>query len=225
MFLYHGDDTAKSRTALFDLIASCRHRGQPAVNFNGREVDLTEVIQTLESSDVLGTKQLVVIEGLLTAPKSARQSRIIDYLARQPIGTPLALWENRKIAANKFKAVKLDRREFSLPKILFTWLEILSPQPTTKAISLLHQLLAKQPAELILFMLIRHVRQLIMAAFAPASLSGPGWLTAKLITQAKRFSPAQLLDWHKQLYLIDKETKTGQTALPLAERLRNLILG
>lgn len=224
MFLYHGEDVTKSRQALTEFKQSQQAAGLEVVSFSGKEIQLTDLRQALESANLLGTSRIVVIEGLFSAPKSSRVEQLLTYLKNLKTTPNLLLWEAKKINANRFKALRPEVREFTLPKLLFTWLEGIAPSSPALNLKLCKKLVESQAVELLAFMLARQLRALLTAKFEPELLTGPGWLTGKIKAQAGKFTQGQLLEWHRQQYLIDKEIKTGQSLLPFAERLSELLI-
>lgn len=223
MILYHGEDIAGSRAKLNQYKEEQIAAGNEVLSLNGKILTLTDLRQAVESVNLLGSGRAVIIEGLLTAPKSKRQEEILAYLKNHP-DDQIVLWESRQIPPGKIKSLGAKAQEFTLPKILFTFLESVGPKNTSASLKLLKQLLGQQPAELVLFMLGRQVRQLLVARFEPELLTGPSWLSGKTKAQAGKFTPNQLLALHENLYLVDQQTKTGQSLLPLADRLTQLIL-
>jgi hypothetical protein len=223
MKLYHGEDTIASRQALIEFKQEQAAAGLEVNTFSGKDLSLADLRQATESLDLLGTQRAVIIEGLFAAPKSRRSDELLSYLKTAQTEAIL-LWEKKKVNANRFKPLNLEAREFTLPKILFSWLESLSPGNPQGNLKLYRQLADSQPVEVLAYMMARQIRQLLTAKFEPELLTGPSWITGKIVRQAGSFSEAQLFDWHHQLYLIDKEIKTGQSLLPLNQRLAQLLI-
>lgn len=225
MKILHGEDTAASRAQLTQIKQEHQRGGNPLVSFNGKDLDVLTLQAASQSVDLLGGVRLIVIEGFFGAPKSKRQDEVFAYLATVPKDDQqILLWESKKVAPTKLKALNAQVTEFNLPKIIFTFLENVVPGQPWQTLKLFKSILATQPAELVFFMLVRQTRLLLTAKFAPQTLKGPGWITGKIKGQAGKFSPTSLLGLHESLYQIDKEIKTGQSLLPLPDRLSSLLL-
>lgn len=226
MKILHGENALASRQELASFKANSRKAGLAVVTYKGTDLDVTTLQSARQSLDLLGGGQrVIVIEGLLSAPKSARGEKVASYLKENPDADDhLLLWEGKKIAPTKLKPLNAKVMEFSLPKIMFTFLEAVEPGFPGRSLKLLKTLLVSQPAELVFFMLVRQARQLLTAQFSPQLLKGPGWITGKLKSQASKFTPQGLLSLHTSLYKIDKEIKTGQSLMPLSDRLIGLML-
>jgi DNA polymerase III delta subunit len=221
MRLIHGDKQSDSRQAL-DAHKK-KHAGELVV-LDGAKLDLTSLKQALESVSLFGNDRLVVIEALLSSPKSARQKELSEYLV-ETNPENLILWEPKKIQTVFIKKIPAANiQEFKPSTYIFELMEALTPGNTTRILHLYIQSLKADPPELINFMVLRQLRLLIKAKSDPSLLTGPSWLTNRIVNQSKRFNLDDLLNLHSRLYDIDLNIKTGKSSLPLETSLE-LVLG
>lgn len=104
---------------------------------------------------------------------------------------------------------KITEEHFAYPKILFKYLESISPGKTKYFLPVLHELVDTESIELVAAMMGRHFRDLYWAKVDPESLKYPDWRNKKLQSQAKTFSPKQLKSVISGLALADYESKSG----------------
>ena len=81
MLIIHGDNPVGSRDLLNQQISNYKQKGvKDIVKLDGKKTSLNQVIQSIESQSLFGTDRLVIIENLLTRPKSKDKNEIISYL-------------------------------------------------------------------------------------------------------------------------------------------------
>lgn len=220
MLILHGENLAASRLALSQKIVTGKNSSHEIISLSGTEINLTTIKQALESLTMFSPHRLVVIESLLSAPKSLERQKILDFLKKGAF-TNLILWESKKIDGRTLTSLKAETLTFNLSPLIFRFLDTLIPNNQKNVLYWLHQCLAQDPPELIFYMLSRQIRLLILAAdLGPKGLPGmPEWRQGKLISQGKRIGLAKLLELYRQLLEIDYQQKTGQTPLNLAFQL------
>jgi DNA polymerase-3 subunit delta len=114
----------------------------------------------------------------------------------------------------------------SLQLNIFDMVDALGQLNSRKALDRLHDLLLKQPPQLVLSMVVRQFRLLILVregldgGRSPQQLAEDlrpskskkswGWITEKLIRQARNFRPAALEVIYSKLGELDEAIKTGR---------------
>jgi DNA polymerase III delta subunit len=218
MLIIHGDNQIVSRNRLQSLLAS--FKGE-IIRLDGKSLDLTIIKQNLESKSLFGQEKFLVIENLFSLRKSQLKEKLLEYLKKE-VYENLIIWEGIKIDGRSLLAFsKAKIEKYEIGKIIFRFLDSLTPGNSGNLIQLYHQVLAQNGAELILFMLERQVRQLIMAADLGGKglVEGPPWKKTILIRQAGKFKLNQLISLYQKLLAIEYNQKTGNASLPLNSQL------
>lgn len=215
--ILHGEDIVNSRNALYSLRK--KYPGE-IINLSGKTASLTEVKQILESSSLFTSKRLLIIENLYSRPSKKETLQLIDYLSNTKTNTDIILWENKEISPVNLKKIssKWEIKLYSLPKLLFTFLENITPFNHQNMLKLFQEVRKTNSDEFIYLMIVRQIRLLLLAK--EKSLSGiKPWLISKLTKQANKFTLTKLLEIYKKLLVIDIETKTGNPPFELNQRL------
>ena len=228
MIILHGENIVASRLALEEKINGFKAKGvDEIVSLDGMKLELTDLKQALESTSLLGKDRLVVIENLLSSPKSKKKEEEVNYLVKVDPKSLLILWEAKEISAAGLKklAAKARVSVFKIPPLIFKFLDSIWPQNKKNALELLHQCFQVDKPEMVFYMLCRQIRLLIIARDLGAKglSSLASWQQAKFLRQGEKFSLEQLLGIHRKLLRIDYEQKTGRAVLPLASQLDLLI--
>lgn len=220
----HGDSFVASRNHLNQLVSEHKLKeNSETIKLQAKQLNLETLTQALESQSLFGNQKLVVIENLLTLPRSKQKDQMIDLVLNNQAEN-LLLWEKKAItSAVKKKLVKARVQEFKAPKVIYSFLDSLKPSTPKISLNFFHQAIAKDAVELIFYLLSRRIAQLIQALDDPASLKGAPWQLGKLKSQAKAFSLEQLLKLHQNLLNLDYQIKSGQTPLSLTTHLDLLL--
>lgn len=223
----HGDNTVASRNQLNALITQHKSRGvKDTIRLDGKTITPTDLIQALETQSLFGTDRLVIIEDLLTRPKSKTKTDLAAYLktiSSQPNIPSIIIWEQKPLTTPQLKSLgNPPHQVYKLSKKLWNFLDSLKPQNSKQSLQLLHQTLDQEAPEMVFAMLVRQVRLLIQTKDNTKLKIAP-WQINKLKNQASHFSLQQLLNLHKQLLTLDHQTKTGQNLLTLSSSLDILV--
>lgn len=221
--LLHGENIVASRDKLVELITQAKNRNKTIDRLDAKKLTPGFLQTKLIKQDLFGTERVIVIEDLLSLPRSKQKSALIDLVAS--CQADVILWGKRdltKTMLKRFNQAKIHH--FKLSKNLFTWLDSLrgDSQNTSEQIKLLHQALNTEDAYLCFIMLARQIRMLIQAL--DNQLSGPPWMVKKIQHQAQSFQLNQLLQIHSQLLEIDHRHKTSSNTLELDQELDLLLL-
>lgn len=234
--IFHGADTSSSRKFFLDL----KQQEKESILIDGPNTTLTDLIQIFEGGELFSETKYYFIEQLIgkksrnkgtaTSGKKSRElDQVIEYLNSQQDNN-IYLWEDAeltKTTLNKFK--KHQERVFKLPQTLFSFLENLRPGNGPRLLSLFHTTIESSDVEMVFFMMIRQIRQLL-ALVDPVSdqidevkRMAP-WQKTKLQSQADSFEVKELINLYKNLYGIEKAIKTGNLSGPLSQTIDFLLL-
>ena len=213
--IYHGDNFIDSRETL--------HQVKNALKLNAKKISQEDLTQALESNSLFQDDQPIIIENLLTLPRSKQKDSLIAILLKNQEKN-IFLWEKKAITPTvkkQFSQAKIQ--EFKLQANVFKFLDSIQPSHNKTSLVLFHQTLTKDPAELVFYFLSRRISQLIQTK-DNSGLKGAPWQISKLKSQAKNFSINQLKNLHQKLINIDYSIKSGQTDIPLPTHLDLLLL-
>jgi hypothetical protein len=214
--ILHGDNYIASRTEL--------NKVKKASKLNGKTITEADLTQALESNAMFSSEETVIIENLLTLPRSKNKQKLIDIVLKAS-DKQIYLWDKKAITPAVKKLFKnATIKEYKLTKFLYQFLDSIRPNNQTNILKLLHHTMESDAVELTFYLLHRRISQLIQALDDPRKLRGAPWQLGSLKNQAKLFSLVQLKNFHQKLLTIDYEIKTGQSPLPLASRLDLLFL-
>lgn len=226
IYLLHGDNQVESRKKLTDIIEQAKEERKEIIKLEGLKVNFNQILISLESASLFGQEKLVVIENLLSRPKSKEKEKIIKYLKKETIAPDLVLWEKKGISGTTLRwfPKNWQIQLFKTPVIIFRFLDSIRPSNTREMLILLKEAVKKESPELIFYMLARQIRLLILAKdLGKKGLSGAPWQIAKLLRQTSSFTLKQLTNIYQKLLKIDIDIKTGQSLMPLDWHLDLLV--
>lgn len=221
--LIHGDNQAKSRLKLVELVTAAKEMGTTVTTLNGASLSAGELEAALGSTGLFGDKQLVVIENLLAGVRSKHKTALIEMVKKATID--VMIWESKTLTAAGAKQVAGAKVEaFPINSSVFTWLDQLGgSEPNTKKLATLHQALEQSEPQLCFALLARQVRLLIQVASHTPVAMAPFALT-KLKSQVKNFTLPQLRALHNKLYQLDLDQKQSGKLIDLRQELELLTL-
>jgi len=219
MFLIlHGKNQLASRSDLER--EKIKAKGKEVLVLSGKEVDLTILKQALEARSLFGQEKLVVIENLLSR---TTDKKILNYLKEIPREVNLILWEGKEMTKSTLSLLcpPAIPRLFKPSQFLFKFLESIRPGNTKATIYLFSETLKNEEPELIFYMLIRQVRNLLLVKdLGRKGISEMAdWQKTRLQGQADKFTLEELLKIYQQFLKIDYEQKTGIASFDLRKTL------
>lgn len=217
----HGDDLVSSRSYYKSL------QGKQVVVLEEEKITLALIQEALQSNGLFGDEQTICIENFFSKKKPSKEfNDIVTCIAEYGKTTTILLWESKEISKKiptvfPHATVKL----FTFPKSLFVFLDNVTPQNRKQLLTLYHQTLQHTDAEMVLVMLIRHIR--ILLALHDAQTIDPidevkrlaPWQIKKMLIQSRTFTKEQLRKLHNALFDLEMRNKTGKSALPLLESI------
>lgn len=224
MIIIHGDNTISSRNKLIEILKKANENNTLVERFNASQLDVPSLESKLQKTDLFGHSRMLVIEELHSQNRSKKLNTMIKMLANSSMN--LCLWEKRQLTPSMLKKFKADQVfEFKLANSLFTWLDSLSPQESTKAkqIKLFQQAVKENDEYMCFIMLARQTRLLIQAA-SGGQIKGPFFVINKVNQQAKKFTLKRLLWLHNQLHELDKKVKISDNQIGLSQAVELTLL-
>lgn len=242
IYLLHGNNQELSRLALSDLIKNLPPCGgiglgpkefpvvgqtKEIINLDGESINLTELIQSLESLSLLSLDKIIVIENLFSRPVSKAKEELIKYLKTNPINTNLIFWERKLISGTVLRWLPKSwhLKLYKTSPIIFSLLDNLRPNNEFELLNTLSQCLKTDKPELIFYLIIQRMRDLMLALdLGAGGLKSSPWQINKLIKQSSKFTLNKLTFFYKKLLTIDFEIKTGVSLMPLSYQLDLLLM-
>jgi DNA polymerase III delta subunit len=231
--ILHGDHEVASRNRLVELKRLAKSDGKEVRELDGNSIDLTDIIQSLESRSLFAPLHLVVVENLLgNLRPGKKRDEIIAYLSKGNFDTDAILWEKKGVGR---QLIKLKRQkqvtveEFKLPTVIFSFVDGLMPNNYRNLLQTFHDTITNNVVpEVVFTMIVRQFRLLLAVTLnstIPEAKRLAPWQRGKLERQARFFSLDTLKKQYKNLLTIDYQIKTGKSALNLTKRIEQFIIG
>lgn len=222
IFIFHGEGTALSRTALQEAITRDKAAGHEIRTLEGDKL-LSRDLDSALSTASLFSQESLVIENLLSRLRSKEKDACIALLESYHGDKNIFLWDKKEIT--KPNLSKLPKAKVSLskaPTALFTFLESILPGNAEASLNLLHDVVKSSEDIIVFTMLARQISYLIIIKSATSPKFAP-WQLAKLRAQAGKWTDKQLETLLSELLKIDFAVKTGATKLSYADHLDLLL--
>mgnify|MGYP000302197633 CR=1 FL=1 len=155
--------------------------------------------------------------------KNERQKKIIEKIIEDKNLILIDFEEDLEKWELKITNKKVEIKEFKLPTSIFDLLDDLYPKNVNSFIKSFNLLTKKIPQELIFYMIIKRVRQLLQIKFNQKIENLQSWQFRKLNFQAKLWPKEKLIKLYESLFNMEKKIKTGATPFDLKESLELLL--
>lgn len=215
--ILHGEDHIQSRKRLSEIVDAAKELNWDIEQVNWKASKLVDLLTLSRSQNLLSLGQLIVVENFFASNKKAGE--IIKELVRTPEAV-FVFWEGKSINGNTLRSVSKNFviQEFKIPVAIFNFLNSVYPGNTKNSLRELKNL-NNSPAEFLLIMLARHIRQLIWVKEDPGSLKLQDWQIKNLARQADKFTIDSLLNIHARLLDLDRKNKKSQLPEDLSSSL------
>jgi len=224
--IIHGENLIKSREKLFQLKQLAQNSGQQLNTLLAKKITPQELEKSLLAKDLFGQEQSLIIEQLHSLPHSKKRTAYIESIQKASQFLDIVLWEKKGLSASNLKKFS-QAKVFLYPmgKALWQLIDQLSPKTNTKKsqLLLLQQAIEQDSAEFCLSMISKRVSDLI-AIQTNAQVKIHPFVKTKLEKQKRNFSLTQLLNFHQELYNLDKKLKHSHNLLNLASELDLLLI-
>jgi len=156
--------------------------------------------------------------------KNERQKKIIEKIIKDESFILIDFEEGLEKRDLKITDKKTEIKEFKLPLSIFNLLDNLYPKNLNSFIKNFNLLTKEIDEELIFYMIIKRVRQLLQIKFDQKIENVQSWQLKRLIFQAKIWSQEKLIKLYQSLFTIEKNMKTGNTPFDLKKSLELLFI-
>ncbi len=205
-----GEDTTSSRTYFLDL--SRKYKEQ---KYNIQYVTYTELSLVLEhaqfATNLFDQKQIFTIHNL-NKSISARSGAAISYLEQIAKDDTIELidWEDGTTARHLKFAHLAKVKEFKPSSNIFKLADSCYPGNLRVFVTTLSELAKPGEDMLIYVVLMRHIRNVLLAALGDPLSKLQSWQKAKVYNQAKLWKQDALIAFYDALLRIDISLKSGK---------------
>lgn len=215
--ILHGDQTLKSRQALYEILSEATQKKTEIKRVTAKELTEALLEELLGSQSLFESNQLIVIEELHSLPRSKKQTRLIELVSQSTI--PVVLWEKRELTKTMLKRFpKAEVKLYKSSNKLFPWLDSLGKTSKKRQLQVLQELKKEEGSGFVFAMLARQIR-LLIATKDDGQVKGPPFVLSKLRKQAANFELTQLLMAHHKLLEIDYQQKISKSPWSIDEEL------
>ena len=209
IIVLHGDNTLESYKRLLAFIKEARSRGWEVKRITNTSIDIPEA---LISDSLFSTNRIVVVEGVSLITK-----KVISWIKKKgkSINTTFVIYHPGVINKTFTKSLpKIDKtEEFSIPKLIWSFLGSFYPENAKNTLLLLHEIVKTEALEFVFSLLAKQVRDLYWVKVDPESMPYPSWRTGKLRQQSQKFSESLLTQIIDELADADTKSKTTDSNL------------
>lgn len=224
ILILHGENQVDSRRRLRELIDHSIKKGLNIINIDGPNINKTDFLTIARSPSLLLGTDLLVVEGFF---KNKKATEILNEVAdrQNEISTSCLFWEDRTVPVSKIpKKSFIKSEKFDIPKLIFTLVDLVTPQTKKQAIRLFQDRKLRDNCDYFLIMLARQVKYMIWLKEDPDQASLPVWQKKKIQIQANKFTSKSLRKLHTDLLDLDYKSKSSGLTLNLESSLELLIL-
>jgi DNA polymerase III delta subunit len=225
IILLHGDNIVASRSELnrFREVSV----GKEIINLDGKNLEESTLIQSLEGSGLFNDNVLVVIENLFgkIVKKTGLVKKYAQIIDKSVTSQTVLLWEDRELPKGVMTLLgsNVTNRLFAIPKTIFTFLDSIGAVKPDKLLLLYSETIKTSAPELLMFMFSKRIRQLIQVKDHAASPDILSWQIGRLTSQANYFTMEKLVMIYKKLTQIEYSIKSGTSPFDLTQNLELLL--
>lgn len=186
IYIFHGDNSTQSYPAFSALVDS--HQSSEKYRQSGKNIDPDSLDRFLNTPSLFSENKVIILENLFSQLKT-QLDKIIKLINLHP-EFDYFIWQDKKIEATKLKSFpRSDIKLFSLPEVLFSCLNLISPHRQKEFIQKYQILIQNMPFELVLFWFKNTLR--------------------RQLTTYSKFSAENLKKAYLSLIQLDYQSKTG----------------
>src|SRR3989344_8195822 len=207
IYIFYGEDIVTSRQLYLDLKNKYISDNFQTINLNSNNtVDLKNWLydsQTLfDENKVFFSEKLFEDKSVLpivTLFDNKKGIDLIDY------------GEYKYLTAIKNRYKNLILKESKVPYTIFKLLDSIYPGNLNSVITVHHQLRQTSDDYLTMYMIQKHIKELILADNPEFKKTIPSWKLYKLIGQSKKWQRSKLIEFYTKLCRIEQQIKTSST--------------
>ncbi len=205
--ILHGDNTLKSYNRLQYLISVAKSRSWEIIRKNDNQI----LVDLLRSRSLFPKDRLILVEDIKLLNKDE-----IEFLNNySDERATFILYSDDFINISLLKSLKevYKIESFELPKIIWTFLDLIRPGKAYICINMMHDLVKYEPIELIFQLIVQRIRDLYWIMEDDKSIFIEKWKIGKLKNQISQFTKYRLRNMIINLSEIDIKSKTGNGEL------------
>jgi len=209
LIVVHGNDTTKIDDRISRFIEAASSRGIVLESLNTKKENIYDKLQ---ANPIFAEEKLVIIEN----SKDLKKPDLVWISENfEKLNITLVLRSTSILSKTYLSNLPMHTviEEYSLPSLLFKFLDSFYPGNSSECIKILHELKISSPLELVFTMLSRHIRDLYWAKHDMESMVYSDWRIRKLSSQASNFSANKLKNVINRVSAIDIKVKTSNTTL------------
>ncbi|OGK17661.1 hypothetical protein A3D80_04405 [Candidatus Roizmanbacteria bacterium RIFCSPHIGHO2_02_FULL_40_13b] len=220
--LLYGDNTAESRKKYVELRTEYTSQEVEIIELTAQ--NLPELSTWLYDSNMLFASKKVFFGENLISKKENRE--LLKKYDTKDAEIDFILWEeDTDDRTVKFVFTNAKVISHKLPTTIFTFLDGIYPGNKKESLFGLNQLTQVVDSNIIVFMLIKRIRELILVEGGKSPDKLASWQVGKLKSQAGKWGTGEkLIKFYDALYRIDVAQKTGSTAYTLKKALDILLI-
>ena len=188
IIVLHGNDKGKLEDRISKFIKAANSRNIIVEKVNAKS---DNIYDKLNASSIFEEEKLVVIENPKTLSKTS-----LEWITKNfnTLGITVVMFSTSVLSKTFISILPSERivEEYSLPSILYKYLESFYPGNSDICIKLLHELINITPIEIVYTMLARHLKDLYWVKKDMKSVNYPSWRLNKLSSQSSKFSEKNL---------------------------------
>lgn len=198
--IFHGDDSASSRTAYLDFLQA--QKDTECFRLDPKTIDLNLIGNFLAGGSLFGGKKILAIDNFLSIPKT-NLDKVLSLFSQTEID--IVLWQDKTLTAVQLKNFpKAKLNSFKSDNKVFYCLNALRPKNLNGFIILYRQVLKDGLFDLFLYMLKGNLRRW---------LQGYSKYDQKLVVRT-----------YLQVIELEFQYKSGQLALPKEIALERVLV-
>src|SRR3989344_4394737 len=196
--IIHGDSTDESR----EYFLKIKTTFQNLLCLEGQNSTEEDLINFFSGGNLFFEEKNLAIENLLSKNKLGKNlDGLIAILNEHERKSNIIIWEEKEVRQKNLNLFpKAQIQIFKIPKLIFNFLDNIKPGNGKNLIVIFNKLLDSTPVEIILYMMVRHLRLLITTASTDKlntidefNKIAP-WQEGKLERQAAFFDPNELIN-------------------------------
>jgi len=201
IYIFHGNDSNQSYTAYSETLK--KYQNYEKYHENNKSFNPDTFDRFLNTPSLFSEPKAIIIDNFFSIPKAAFDKAISLLNSHSEFG--YLFWQDKKIEAAKLKLFsKAEIKSFTLPELLFSCLNSISPKNQKNFLEKYQALLNSMPFELALFWFKNTLR--------------------RQLTTYSKFSPENLKRSYLHLIELDNAIKNGTLHQPKEYALEHVIL-
>lgn len=218
--IIHGEDETASKNKLHDLKET--YREKEIIALDGKNLTITDLTLALETRSLFAMERVIIVENLLSRKPSKDKDELVKYIVKEEADNNVILAEGKEVTPAVLKKLSQAKVINNKQKEnIFKLVDNIRPKAGYELVPIFQELIKTEPAEIVFVMIVRQIRNLILAKDSSGDYLKelPPWQKSKFVNQAKYFTQDELVSLHRKLLDIDYKIKSGKSPLSLSSQL------